>query len=75
MLWNDDKDQELSFQRLVATVKLVGGAPSLLKMVFCDGCVEGLKAQRLFFIKDERDMRLWNVDNDPHRGRLRDSLH
>lgn len=45
-----------------------------LNMVFCDGHVEGLKVQRLFFSKDERDMRLWNSDNEPHRDRLRDSL-
>ena len=46
-----------------------------LNMVFCDGHVEGLKVQRLFFNKDERDMRIWNIDNEPHRGRLRDSIH
>jgi len=45
-----------------------------LNVVFSDGHVEGLKVQRLFFSKAERDMRLWNIDNEPHRGRLRDSL-
>ena len=43
-------------------------------MVFCDGHVEALKVQRLFFSKGERDMRIWNIDNEPHRGRLRDSI-
>jgi prepilin-type processing-associated H-X9-DG protein/prepilin-type N-terminal cleavage/methylation domain-containing protein len=45
-----------------------------LNMLFCDGHVEGLKVQKLFFSKDERDMRMWNIDNEPHKGRLRDSL-
>jgi prepilin-type processing-associated H-X9-DG protein len=45
-----------------------------LNMVFCDGHVEALTFQTLFSSKDERDMRLWNIDNEPHRGRLRDSL-
>jgi prepilin-type N-terminal cleavage/methylation domain-containing protein/prepilin-type processing-associated H-X9-DG protein len=45
-----------------------------LNMFFCDGHVEGLKVEKLFFSKEERDMRIWNIDNQPHRGRLRDSL-
>ena len=45
-----------------------------LNFVFCDGHVEGLKVQTLYFSKDDRDMRLWNVDNEPHRERLRRSL-
>ncbi len=45
-----------------------------LNMVFCDGHVEGLKVQVQYLSKEERDMRLWNVDNEPHRERLGKSL-
>lgn len=41
-----------------------------LNVVFCDGHVEGIKVQALFFSKDDRDLRRWNVDNEPHRERL-----
>lgn len=46
-----------------------------LNMAFCDGHVQGLKVEKLFYGKDERDMRLWNIDNEPHQGRLRRSPH
>jgi len=46
-----------------------------LNMLFCDGHVEGLKVQTLYRSKEDRDMRLWNVDNEPHRARLWKSLH
>jgi prepilin-type N-terminal cleavage/methylation domain-containing protein/prepilin-type processing-associated H-X9-DG protein len=41
-----------------------------LNMMFCDGHVEGIKSQKLFFSTDARDLRLWNIDNEPHAGRL-----
>jgi len=42
-----------------------------LSVVFCDGHVEGLKVQTLFFSKQDKDLRLWNVDNQPHSEVLR----
>jgi len=45
-----------------------------LNIVFCDGHVEGVNVQSLYFSKDDREMRLWNVDNQPHRERLGKSL-
>lgn len=41
-----------------------------LNVVFCDGHAEGLKAQDLFYGKKDRDLRIWNIDNEPHRERL-----
>lgn len=41
-----------------------------LNMLFCDGHVDALKPERLFYSKDERDLRMWNIDNEPHPGRL-----
>jgi prepilin-type N-terminal cleavage/methylation domain-containing protein/prepilin-type processing-associated H-X9-DG protein len=46
-----------------------------LNTLFCDGHVEGLKVHTLFFSKDERDMRLWNNDNEPHWARLNSPPH
>ena len=46
-----------------------------LNMLFCDDHVEGMKVQTLFFSKDDRDLRLWNRDNEPHRERLSLSPH
>jgi prepilin-type N-terminal cleavage/methylation domain-containing protein/prepilin-type processing-associated H-X9-DG protein len=46
-----------------------------LNIQFCDGHVEGMKLQTLFFSKDVRDMSLWNSDNEPHRERLYKSPH
>jgi len=45
-----------------------------LNIVFCDGHVEGVNVESLYFSKDDREMRLWNVDNQPHRERLGKSL-
>lgn len=42
-----------------------------LNMVFCDGHVEGLKLEKLFYSKADADLRLWNVDHQSHRGRIR----
>jgi prepilin-type N-terminal cleavage/methylation domain-containing protein/prepilin-type processing-associated H-X9-DG protein len=42
-----------------------------LNAVFCDGHVERLQAQALFLGKEDRDLRIWNIDNQPHRERLR----
>lgn len=41
-----------------------------LNVLFCDGHVEGLKVQEMFFGKRDQDLRLWNADNQPHRERL-----
>ena len=41
-----------------------------LNSAFCDGQVEGSKVERLFFSKKVEDLRLWNIDNEPHRERL-----
>jgi prepilin-type processing-associated H-X9-DG protein len=41
-----------------------------LNVTFCDGHVEAMKPQRLFFSKEERDLRMWNIDNEPHPRRL-----
>lgn len=46
-----------------------------LNIVFCDGHVEGVKVQTLFFSTDDRDLLLWNSDNKPHRERLQESPH
>ncbi len=45
-----------------------------LNTLFCDGHVEAVKVHTLFYSKQDRDMRLWNIDYEPHRDRLRDSL-
>jgi prepilin-type N-terminal cleavage/methylation domain-containing protein/prepilin-type processing-associated H-X9-DG protein len=41
-----------------------------LNLGFCDGHVEAIKVRALFFSKEVRDMRLWNIDNEPHRERM-----
>jgi prepilin-type processing-associated H-X9-DG protein len=41
-----------------------------LNMSFCDGHVEALKPESLFLSKEDRDLRRWNIDNQPHRERL-----
>jgi prepilin-type N-terminal cleavage/methylation domain-containing protein/prepilin-type processing-associated H-X9-DG protein len=45
-----------------------------LNMLFCDGHVDGMKVQTLFHSKEDRDLRLWNIDHEPHRDRLLFSL-
>lgn len=44
-----------------------------LNILFCDGHVEGIKVQTLFFSTADHDLRLWNADNEPHRERLEQS--
>ena len=39
-------------------------------VLFCDGHVEGLKLERLFFDRSDSALRRWNKDNEPHRERL-----
>jgi prepilin-type processing-associated H-X9-DG protein/prepilin-type N-terminal cleavage/methylation domain-containing protein len=38
-----------------------------LNMSFCDGHVESGKIYSWYFSKDDRDLRRWNTDNQPHR--------
>lgn len=42
-----------------------------LNMLFSDGHVDGLRVQGLFYSKEDRHLRLWNTDNQPHRERIR----
>lgn len=37
-----------------------------LNVLFCDGRVGAMKLQTLFFSPSEDDMRMWNVDHEPH---------
>jgi prepilin-type processing-associated H-X9-DG protein/prepilin-type N-terminal cleavage/methylation domain-containing protein len=41
-----------------------------LNVLFCDGHVEGIRIQTLFFSRNQDDMRIWNRDNEPHRDLL-----
>lgn len=41
-----------------------------LNMLFCDGHVEGMRVHDLFFSNEDRHLRLWNADNQPHRERI-----
>jgi prepilin-type N-terminal cleavage/methylation domain-containing protein/prepilin-type processing-associated H-X9-DG protein len=41
-----------------------------LNVVFCDGHVDDMKLERLFFDRTDAALRRWNKDNEPHRGRL-----
>lgn len=41
-----------------------------LNLIFVDGHVEALKVQTLFFSRSEEDMRIWNVDYEPHPDSL-----
>jgi prepilin-type N-terminal cleavage/methylation domain-containing protein/prepilin-type processing-associated H-X9-DG protein len=41
-----------------------------LNIIFGDGHVDAMKAQRLFYSTADQDLRLWNIDNEPHRARL-----
>jgi prepilin-type processing-associated H-X9-DG protein len=43
---------------------------SINNVVFCDGHVEGIKEEKLYF-KDESSLRRWNNDNEPHRDLVR----
>ncbi|MBM3837576.1 MAG: hypothetical protein FJ398_06370 [Verrucomicrobia bacterium] len=38
-----------------------------LNMAFCDGHVESLRVEDAYFGKRDRDLRMWNTDNEPHR--------
>lgn len=38
-----------------------------LNMAFCDGHVEALRVDDAYFGKRDRDMRMWNTDNEPQR--------
>lgn len=38
---------------------------------FCDGHVEGMKFQPLFFDESDEALRRWNNDHEPHREVLR----
>jgi len=42
-----------------------------LNSAFCDGHVEGLKVQALYFDTTDEALRRWNRDNNPHREILR----
>src|SRR6266536_2757402 len=60
------------------TTKLPTGAKrhqGVLNMLFCDGHIDGMRIQRLFYSRSDEDMRLWNNDNQPHRERLHISPH
>lgn len=46
-----------------------------LNMEFCDGHVDGLSVQALYYSKKDSDMQVWNRDNEPHRERLLHSPH
>lgn len=41
-----------------------------LNVVFCDGHVEGPKVRQMFFGRNDRYLRMWNIDNQPHPERL-----
>jgi prepilin-type N-terminal cleavage/methylation domain-containing protein/prepilin-type processing-associated H-X9-DG protein len=41
-----------------------------LNITFADGHVDAMKVQRLFYSTADQDLRLWNIDNEPHRSRL-----
>jgi prepilin-type processing-associated H-X9-DG protein len=41
-----------------------------INVLFCDGHVEGMKLERLFFERSDAALRRWNKDNEPHRERL-----
>lgn len=38
---------------------------------FCDGHVDGLRFQPLFFDENDAALRRWHIDHEPHRERLR----
>jgi prepilin-type processing-associated H-X9-DG protein len=38
--------------------------------LFCDGHVDGIRLERLFFDAATKDARLWNRDNQPHLERM-----
>jgi prepilin-type processing-associated H-X9-DG protein len=42
-----------------------------LAVLFCDGHVEGMKLDPLFFDRSDDALRRWNRDNEPHRARLK----
>jgi prepilin-type N-terminal cleavage/methylation domain-containing protein/prepilin-type processing-associated H-X9-DG protein len=41
-----------------------------LNQVFCDGHVEALKIDQIYFDTDDTALRRWNRDNEPHRERV-----
>jgi prepilin-type N-terminal cleavage/methylation domain-containing protein/prepilin-type processing-associated H-X9-DG protein len=41
-----------------------------LGVLFCDGHVEAMKLESLFFDRSDEALRRWNRDNEPHRARL-----
>jgi len=41
-----------------------------VNVVFCDGHVEDMKLERVFFDRTDPALRRWNRDNEPHRERL-----
>ena len=41
-----------------------------INVLFCDGHVEDMKLERLFFERSDAALRRWNKDNEPHRERL-----
>jgi prepilin-type N-terminal cleavage/methylation domain-containing protein/prepilin-type processing-associated H-X9-DG protein len=42
-----------------------------LGVLFCDGHVEGMKLEPLFFDRSDEALRRWNRDNEAHRLRLK----
>jgi prepilin-type processing-associated H-X9-DG protein/prepilin-type N-terminal cleavage/methylation domain-containing protein len=42
-----------------------------LNVLFCDGHVETIKFEPLFFDRSDAALRRWNRDNEPHRSRLK----
>jgi prepilin-type N-terminal cleavage/methylation domain-containing protein/prepilin-type processing-associated H-X9-DG protein len=42
-----------------------------LAVLFCDGHVEAMKLEPVFFDRSDQALSRWNRDNQPHRGRLK----
>lgn len=64
--------EQASFSSSGPPVKATGRTrhQGRLNMAFCDGHVENLRVEDAYFGRGDRDMRMWNTDNEPHRDLL-----